>query len=130
MSQSRSSVFVNNTMSWLGSEAKKNGVRVIYRNNHYNIRFGAHCADDRLEEMLKGTPWEILDSRRISEGCYEYQVIFNITIITTHYCYYYYFNCYYHYYNLYYYNNHYHHYYNNQQELGWLCKFIHNYQCH
>jgi len=69
----RASQFVNTTLSWLGEAAKENKVRTIYRNNHYNKRFGVHCADDRLEEMLKGSPWEILDSRRISKGCYEHQ---------------------------------------------------------
>jgi hypothetical protein len=57
----RSSTFVNTTLSWLGAAARENHVRTIYRNNHYNKRFGVHCADDRLEEMLKGSPWEILD---------------------------------------------------------------------
>ena len=73
VSQMRASDFVNNTMTWLGLEAKKNGVRIVYRNNHYNNRFGVHCADDRLEEMLKGGPWEVLDNRRISKGCYFHQ---------------------------------------------------------
>ena len=70
ISINRASPFVNLTMRWLGDEAKKNNVRTIYRNNHYNTRFGVHCADDRLEEMLQGTSWEILDSRRISHDVY------------------------------------------------------------
>jgi len=39
----------------LGEAAHKAGVRLIYRNNHYNFRFGAHCADDRIESALQGT---------------------------------------------------------------------------
>jgi hypothetical protein len=73
ISQNRASDFVNKTMHWLGKEAKKNDVRTIYRNNHYNTRFGVHCADDKFEAMLKDTSWEILDSRRISKECYTHQ---------------------------------------------------------
>ena len=49
-----------------GGLAKSLGVRAIYRNNHYNSRFGALCADIRLERAIQNTSWEIWDNRRIS----------------------------------------------------------------
>jgi hypothetical protein len=52
-------------MNWLGNVSAQNGNRVIYRNNHYNRRFGALCADKIFEENLRNKTknWEILDSR-------------------------------------------------------------------
>jgi hypothetical protein len=43
-------------------------VRLIYRNNHYNKRFGVFCADEKFERLLEGTRWELWDNRRISKG--------------------------------------------------------------
>lgn len=48
--------------------AKEYNVRLIYRNNHYNKRFGALCADANIERMINGSRWEIWDNRRVSKG--------------------------------------------------------------
>ena len=55
-------------MNWLGNVSAQNGNRLIYRNNHYNRRFGALCADKIFEENLRNKTknWEILDSRNMS----------------------------------------------------------------
>jgi len=54
-------------MKELSNIAKTNNVRLIYRNNHFNNRFGAFCADKNLERFLRrNTIWEIFDSRNMS----------------------------------------------------------------
>lgn len=37
------------TLLMLATEARAIGIRPIYRNNHFNSRFSAYCADERLE---------------------------------------------------------------------------------
>jgi len=73
ISDRRADAFTNETMWLFGNKAKEFGNRVIYRNNHYNKRFGVFCADEKFEALLKGSPWEVLDSRRISEKVWLYQ---------------------------------------------------------
>lgn len=57
----------------LGGCAKTNGVRVIYRNSHYNARYGVRCADDRFQDMLVGSAWEVWDNRNISKDVWHEQ---------------------------------------------------------
>ena len=52
IAEKRASPSVNKTMWEIGDLAKQLGVRVIYRNSHYNIRYGVHCADDLFEAMV------------------------------------------------------------------------------
>jgi hypothetical protein len=84
ISLSRSSVENINKMKYFAFLAKKaHFQRLLYRNNHYNIRFGALCADERLENALTEfnqqynvkthLPWEIWDNRRISETVWREQ---------------------------------------------------------
>lgn len=47
--------------------AKKLDIHLIYRTNHYNRRYGANCADDRLLSLFKDTPelkssWDVWDN--------------------------------------------------------------------
>jgi hypothetical protein len=54
--------------------AKEYHVKLIYRNNYYNARFGTICADSDVEKMFNGTGyWEIFDSTRISKDVWESQ---------------------------------------------------------
>lgn len=53
--------------------AEEFNVRIVYRNNHYNSRFGVMCADKKFETLLNGTRWEIWDNRRISEKVWKSQ---------------------------------------------------------
>ena len=49
--------------------ANEYGVRIIYKNNHYNCRFGALCADEVLELKLrevKDSRWEVWNTRPMS----------------------------------------------------------------
>lgn len=73
ISKERASNQVKKMMLEIGKAAEKDNVKVIYRNNHYNHRFGANCADDRVEEMLQGSAWKIWDNRRISKDVWEEQ---------------------------------------------------------
>jgi hypothetical protein len=58
----------------MGKLANEHNVKVVYRNNHLNGRFGALCADERFEdEVLAGSGWFIWDNRRISKGTYQEQ---------------------------------------------------------
>ena len=67
VSKLRTSQHVNDTILELNVHAKANGVRMIYRNNHYNGRFSAICADEKLQNLFNGTDWEVWDNRRISK---------------------------------------------------------------
>ena len=73
----RNQQWIFDVMNWLGNVSAQNGNRLIYRNNHFNRRFGALCADQKFEENLhnKTLNWEILDSRNISEHIWRYQCI-------------------------------------------------------
>ena len=55
--------------------AEKYHTRIIYRNNHFNRRFGTICADAEFESMIYGSNWEIWNNREMSrdswvEVCY------------------------------------------------------------
>jgi hypothetical protein len=67
ISLSRSDSWTNQTMNFLSDLGDKHGVRLIYRNNHFNRRFGAICADQRLEQILKNSNWQIWDNRLLSQ---------------------------------------------------------------
>lgn len=55
IARERASPEFNRSMWELAELAKSNGVRLIYRTCHHNLRFGAHCADDRIERLINGT---------------------------------------------------------------------------
>ena len=82
----RNQHWIFETMNWLGNVSATNGNRVIYRNNHYNRRFGALCADKIFEENIhnKTTAWEILDSRNISFDVWRSQCIDGFHFDRTH----------------------------------------------
>ncbi len=79
ISHERASNKIINKMKYLSDIAHKHHIRLIYRNNHYNSRFGPICADRLLEERMKIIPhsvWEVWDNRGISkdvwkEQCYD-----------------------------------------------------------
>lgn len=48
-------------------------VRLIYRGNHVNFRFGADCADAKLLPLLQAAGWEIWDNIRISQDVWRTQ---------------------------------------------------------
>lgn len=73
ISLSRIDKSINTTMWELAGLAKALGVRIIYRNSHYNRRFGALCADRRIEEAIRDSGWEIWDNRNISKDVWMYQ---------------------------------------------------------
>lgn len=73
ISRERADDFVNKTMWELGLAGNKTGTKMIYRNNHHNARFGTACADRAFEDMIHGSPWYILDSRRISKDIWKSQ---------------------------------------------------------
>jgi hypothetical protein len=58
----------------LSREASLLNIRLVYRNNHHNARFGTRCADDNFQLMLRGSAWEIWDNRRLSDGIWMKQV--------------------------------------------------------
>lgn len=62
----RSSEYVNQVLIESAVKAIEYDVRLIYRNNHHNRRFGTLCADEKFERLLNGTMWELFDNRRIS----------------------------------------------------------------
>lgn len=75
VSKLRTSSIINESM-WRFSElAEKYHTRIIYRNNHFNRRFGTICADAEFESMIYGSNWEIWNNREMSrdswvEVCY------------------------------------------------------------
>jgi hypothetical protein len=75
VSKLRTSSIINESM-WRFSElAEKHHTRIIYRNNHFNRRFGTICADAEFESMIYGSNWEIWNNREMSrdswvEVCY------------------------------------------------------------
>ena len=54
ISIARADGLVNKTMWEWGIEAQKLNISVYYRNIHFNSRFGALCADERVEKILEG----------------------------------------------------------------------------
>jgi hypothetical protein len=68
VSLKRAQPSIQANMAEYGKLAKSLGVRAIYRTNHYNCRFGVHCADDRVLAALNGTDWEIWDNRGVSKA--------------------------------------------------------------
>lgn len=57
------------------SWAKAGKTKLIYRNIHYNKRFGTYCCDGAVEEFLrKETIWDIYDSRQLSKDAWEYSM--------------------------------------------------------
>lgn len=73
VSHYRSSDHIKDILKELRTYATESGVRVIYRNNHYNNRFGALCADLNFEKIVKEMNWEIWDNRRISRDVWRNQ---------------------------------------------------------
>jgi len=73
ISNKRAAPFINESF-WIDAAlAKPRSVRLIYRNSHYNQRYGVHCADDKVEAMIEGSGWEIWDNRRISKEVWKEQ---------------------------------------------------------
>jgi len=61
----------NDTMEFireLSSVCRKQNIQLIYKNNHYNCRFGAQCADEELEKTMvfPGSQWQVWDTRNVS----------------------------------------------------------------
>jgi hypothetical protein len=73
VSRERSDDFVNRTMWEIGLAGQKLGIKMIYRNNHHQARFGTVCADKQFEAMIDGSPWQIFDSRRVSKNIWKSQ---------------------------------------------------------
>jgi hypothetical protein len=83
ISQKRANADSMKMLHDLSLTAAKTNIRLIYRNNHYNKKFGAECADLVLEARLlelqsnntnpASMNWEIWDNRRISKDVYEKQ---------------------------------------------------------
>lgn len=75
VSQGRSASWINATMWRLSNLSSVSGVRLIYRNNHHNGRFGTLCADEDFELMIRGSRWEVWDNRRISKDVWKHQIV-------------------------------------------------------
>lgn len=58
-----------------GKLGQQLGVRMIYRTGHYNVRYGAHCADGDLIPILKERKWDVWDNMRISKDVWQQQTI-------------------------------------------------------
>jgi hypothetical protein len=69
----RANTFVNFTMWEMNKLAIDLDVRLIYRTNHYNSRFGVLCADKQFEVLLINSIYEIWDNRRISKNVWKSQ---------------------------------------------------------
>ena len=48
ISNKRAAPWINSTLWDDAVLARKLGVRLIYRNSHYNVRYGVNCADDQV----------------------------------------------------------------------------------
>jgi hypothetical protein len=80
VSLSRVSLTAQAIFSNMSILAKEYHTRLIYRTNHYNNRYGVHCADDRVIQMLQHLPtqnlgavWEIWDNRNLSYEVWQEQ---------------------------------------------------------
>ena len=47
ISNKRAAPWINSTLWEDAVLARELGVRLIYRNSHYNVRYGVNCADDQ-----------------------------------------------------------------------------------
>lgn len=88
VAQSRSPVPLPSKNSSSQMVAKGQHVRLIYRNNHFNRRYGALCADEQFEVLLHSlgtchpssmakscneSAWELWNNRNLSEAVWEQQ---------------------------------------------------------
>ena len=62
-------------------------VKMIYRTNHYNVRYGVNCADGDLLPILTERKWHIWDNTRVSKDVWAAQTYdgfhFDRTLIHT-----------------------------------------------
>jgi len=75
ISQARISSPVKHIFQVITKQAAENHVRLIYRTNHHNNRFGVHCADDQIIEYLRNLKpsWTIWSNREISLDVWQEQ---------------------------------------------------------
>jgi hypothetical protein len=78
ISSKRNSSSVEHAYKETGEIARERGVRVIYRNNHYNQKFGIKCADESVEKMVLRSGWEIYDTTSVSKDVYKHQLTDNL----------------------------------------------------
>jgi len=52
----------------LSEVCRRHKIQLIYKNNHYNCRFGVTCADEVVEQTMHfpGSQWKIWDTRNVS----------------------------------------------------------------
>lgn len=73
ISERRASKHIKSIIDEMSGLSHDLNVRLIYRNNHFNRRFGVYCADEKFELLLEDTHWELWDNRRISKQVWESQ---------------------------------------------------------
>lgn len=74
VAQNRASAPVKRIFEVITKQAEENRVRLIYRTNHYNSRFGVHCADDFVIDYLrKLKSWTIWSNREVSRDVWKEQ---------------------------------------------------------
>ena len=61
------------TLMEISAVAKAHGTQLIYRNNYFNERFSAVCADAGVEAALLGSAWEVFNNRDISKDVWQLQ---------------------------------------------------------
>jgi len=85
--EKRTQVLTQEAFARAGKLGEELGVKMIYRTNHYNVRFGVNCADGELIPLLRERKWDIWDNTRISKDVWQEQTYdgfhFDRTLIHT-----------------------------------------------
>lgn len=71
----RGSEGVKKNMHAISKICSDHKVRIIYKNNHHNARFGALCADTEFEKTLIGSNWEVFDTKNITKDHWKDQLV-------------------------------------------------------
>lgn len=94
IASARASPEVREALKEITKYANQHQVRLLYRTNHFNRRFGAHCADDKFLAMLQEdefrNSWDIWDNFNVSRDSWYVVVLMKVQANSSifHCCYY------------------------------------------
>lgn len=85
-SKRRTQILSQEAYARVGKLSQQLGVKLVYRTNHFNIRYGVECADGALIPILRERHWDIWDNTRVSKDVWQEQTYdgFHFDRVLTH----------------------------------------------